>query len=154
MGAWLLVKLASRTLEWYGLCPTLPFHLNIPQLILHTFQVKKILVPKRENPIINRLNKTKVEKFPDLNMEKVERLQAQAKKNQAAMLARVSSSERATWSQWSSETVQKKEEAQIAKERREMKYQKEHAYDDIFTEENMGQSSNQNRSEDFLDDFM
>jgi len=49
---------------------------------------------------------------------------------------------------------QKKEEARIAKERREMKYQKEHAYDDIFTEENMEQSSNQNRSEDFLDDFM
>jgi hypothetical protein len=52
-------------------------------------QVKKILVPTRQNPIINRLNKTKIEKFPDLNMEKVEILQARSKKNQAAMLARV-----------------------------------------------------------------
>jgi hypothetical protein len=51
--------------------------------------VKKILVPTRQNPIINRLNKTKVEKFPDLNMEKVEILQARSKKKQAAMLARV-----------------------------------------------------------------
>lgn len=51
--------------------------------------MKKILVPTRQNPIINRLNKTKVEKFPDLNMEKVEILQARSKKNQAAMLARV-----------------------------------------------------------------
>jgi hypothetical protein len=51
-------------------------------------------------------------------------------------------------------TLQKKEEARIAKERREMKYQKEHAYDDIFTEEALEQSSNQNRGEDFEDDFM
>ncbi len=51
--------------------------------------MKKILVPTRQNPIINRLNKTKVERFPDLNMEKVEILQARSKKNQAAMLARV-----------------------------------------------------------------
>lgn len=53
-------------------------------------QVKKILVPKRENPIINRLNKTKVEKFPDLRMEREERLKVQSKKTQAAVQARVS----------------------------------------------------------------
>lgn len=35
--------------------------------------VKKIHVPKRENPIVNRLNKTKVEKFPDLRQEKADR---------------------------------------------------------------------------------
>jgi hypothetical protein len=35
-----------------------------------------------------------------------------------------------------------------------MKHQKEHAYDDLFTEENLEQASNQNRNEDFLDDFM
>jgi hypothetical protein len=122
--------------------------------MLHTFQVKKILVPKRENPIINRLNKTKVEKFPDLNMERAERLQAQAKKNQAAAQARVSPSRFMSCLRRGSDNVQKKEEARIAKERREMKYQKEHAYDDIFTEENLEQSSNQNRSEDYLDDFM
>lgn len=49
---------------------------------------------------------------------------------------------------------QKKEEARVAKERLELKYRKEHAYDDIFTEENMEATSNQNRDEDWEDDFM
>jgi hypothetical protein len=53
-------------------------------------QVKRILVPQRENPIVNRLNKTKVEKFPDLAMEKEEKLKALRKKDQAARLERVS----------------------------------------------------------------
>jgi hypothetical protein len=53
-------------------------------------QVKRILVPQRENPIVNRLNKTKVEKFPDLAMEKEEKLKALRKKDQAAKLERVS----------------------------------------------------------------
>lgn len=35
--------------------------------------VKRLYVEKRENPIINRLNKTKVEKFPDLRQEKADR---------------------------------------------------------------------------------
>jgi hypothetical protein len=52
--------------------------------------VKRILVPQRENPIVNRLNKTKVEKFPDLAMEKEDILKALRKKDQAAKLERVS----------------------------------------------------------------
>lgn len=51
--------------------------------------MKKILVAQRENPIVNRLNKTKVEKFPDLAMEREERLKAARKKDQAAKLERV-----------------------------------------------------------------
>jgi hypothetical protein len=51
--------------------------------------VKKVLVAQRENPIVNRLNKTKVEKFPDLAMEREERLKAARKKDQAAKLERV-----------------------------------------------------------------
>lgn len=58
-------------------------------IIVEPWQVKKILVPKRENVIINRLNKTKVEKFPDLREEKEERIKALSKKNQAAVHARV-----------------------------------------------------------------
>lgn len=99
-------------------------------------KVKKILVPKRENPIVNRLNKTKVEKFPDFAAERDEITKAKNKKSQAAVQAR------------------KKEEARIAKERREIKYQKDHAYDDVFTEEAMEASSNQNRDEGYLSDFM
>lgn len=52
-------------------------------------QVKRIMVLARENPIVNRLNKTKVEKFPDLAMEKEEKLKAARKKDQAALLERV-----------------------------------------------------------------
>lgn len=47
------------------------------------------MVTARENPIVNRLNKTKVEKFPDLAMEKEEKLKAARKKDQAALLERV-----------------------------------------------------------------
>jgi hypothetical protein len=50
--------------------------------------------------------------------------------------------------------LQRKEEARIAQERKEKKWQKDHAYDDIFTEENMATASNQERGEDWEDDFM
>lgn len=53
-------------------------------------QVKRILVPERENAIINRLNKTKVEKHPDLRQEKEDHLKELRKRDQAAQLARVS----------------------------------------------------------------
>lgn len=51
-------------------------------------------------------------------------------------------------------TLQKKEEARLKKEREQLKHQKAHAYDDIFSEENMAGSSNQDRDEDWEDDFM
>ena len=53
-------------------------------------KVKRIIVPERENAIINRLNKTKVEKHPDLRQEKEDRLKELRKRDHAAMLARVS----------------------------------------------------------------
>jgi len=52
--------------------------------------VKRILVAQRENPIVNRLNKTKLEKFPDLRQEKEDKLKALRKKDQAVQLERVS----------------------------------------------------------------
>lgn len=42
----------------------------------------------------------------------------------------------------------------MAKERQEKAWQRDHAYDDLFTEENVAQTSNQDRDADFLDDFM
>jgi hypothetical protein len=51
-------------------------------------------------------------------------------------------------------SLQRKEEARIAKERKELAWQRDHAYDDIMTEDNLAESSNQDRDEDFLDDFM
>jgi hypothetical protein len=50
--------------------------------------------------------------------------------------------------------VQRKEEARIAKERREKAWQKDHAYDDLFTDENLARSSNQTRTSGDEDDFM
>lgn len=57
--------------------------------LLTAAQVKRIHVEKRENPIVNRLNKTKVEKYPDLAMEKEARLKELRKKDRDAQQARV-----------------------------------------------------------------
>lgn len=51
-------------------------------------------------------------------------------------------------------TGQKKEEARQAKEWKEKKYQKDHAYDELFTDDNMAATSNQERADDWEDDFM
>jgi hypothetical protein len=97
---------------------------------------KKILVPARQNPIINRLNKTRIEKFPDLRAEKEEDLR---QKRKAERLARED---------------KKAREKQEKKEREEKRWQKDHAYDDLLNEDEVAASSNQDRDADFLDDFM
>lgn len=51
--------------------------------------VKKVLVETRENAIVNRLNKTKVEKFPDLRQEKANRDGEQRKKERIAAQEKV-----------------------------------------------------------------
>ncbi|KAJ5689767.1 Coiled-coil domain-containing protein 25 [Penicillium macrosclerotiorum] len=98
--------------------------------------VRKILVRERENPIVNRLNKTRVEKFPDLRAEKEE---FSKKKRHAERKLR---------------DQQKEKDKQEKRDREQLKWQKDHAYDDMFTVENMEASSNQDRDPDFLDDFM
>jgi len=99
-------------------------------------KVKKIHVPQRENPIVNRLNKTKVEKFPDLRQEKENRQKELRRRDKAAQLAR------------------QKDEAKVAKERKEKAWQRDHAYDDLLSDDAVASSSNQDRDPDFLDDFM
>ncbi|KAK4634236.1 Coiled-coil domain-containing protein 25 [Fulvia fulva] len=98
--------------------------------------VKRVYVEKRENVIVNRLNKTKVEKFPDLREEKAER------EKELRKVERIAAQEK------------KKEEAKVAEERQRLKWQKDHMYDDLHADDNMAESSNQDRDEDFLDDFM
>jgi hypothetical protein len=98
--------------------------------------VKRIHVESRENPIINRLNKTKVEKYPDLKQEREDRQKELRKRDQTSRLQR------------------QKEELRVAKERKEKAWQRDHAYDDLFSEENIAQASNQDRGADFEDDFM
>ncbi|KAF1990727.1 hypothetical protein K402DRAFT_417486 [Aulographum hederae CBS 113979] len=99
-------------------------------------KVKRVHVIERENPVVNRLNKTKVEKFPDLRQEKEDRLKELSRRDRAARLAH------------------QKEEARLAKERKEAKWQREHAYDDVFTEDALEENSNENRTRDWEDDFM
>lgn len=53
-------------------------------------KVKRIHVVERENPIVNRLNKTKVEKFPDLRQEREDRQRELRKKDRATQQERVS----------------------------------------------------------------
>lgn len=99
-------------------------------------KVKRILIPKRENSVVNRLNKTKTEHHPDLQQEKEDRQRELRRREQAAQQQR------------------RKEELKVAKERKEKKWQKDHAYDDLFSDENMASSSNHDRNENWEDDFM
>ena len=97
---------------------------------------KKILVPVRQNAIINRLNKTKVEKFPDLYAEREEDLRAKRK------VERIAREER------------KRAEKKELEEREAKRYQKDHAYDDIMNEDDIAANSNQDREGvDPEDDF-
>lgn len=98
--------------------------------------VKKVFVDTRINPVINRLNKTREEHFPDLEKERQE-YDIEKKRNESKRRQQ-----------------QKKMDQELAKERAQLAYQKDHAYDDLFTEENMRHASNDNRAEDFEDDFM
>ncbi|KAL7930276.1 hypothetical protein V8C35DRAFT_313443 [Trichoderma chlorosporum] len=111
--------------------------MDVGQVSFHDQRkVKRVLVPNRENPIVNRLNKTKVEKKPDLKAERDDKIRELRKREQAA------------------QQIKKKEEQRQAQEWKEKKWQKDHAYDDLFTDENMAASSNQDRAEDWEDDFM
>lgn len=51
--------------------------------------MKRIHVEQRENPIVNRLNKTKVEKYPDLREEREARRAELRKRDQSALQAKV-----------------------------------------------------------------
>lgn len=97
--------------------------------------VKKIHVAARENAIVNRLNKTRVEKFPDLRAEREVDLREKRK------VERVKREQ------------QKQKEREEKAEREALRYQKDHAYEDMMREEHM--VSNQELDADFYeDDFM
>lgn len=52
-------------------------------------KVRRVLVAARENPIVNRLNRTRVEKRPDLKQLRDERLAELRRRDQAAAQTRV-----------------------------------------------------------------
>ncbi|GIZ39787.1 hypothetical protein CKM354_000315700 [Cercospora kikuchii] len=94
--------------------------------------VKRVYVEKRENAIVNRLNKSKVEKYPDLRQEKADRENEERKKERIAAQAK------------------KKEEARLAEERKQLKWQKEHMYDDVHTEDQMRSNEDGFDEDDFM----
>lgn len=98
--------------------------------------VKKIHIDCRVNAIVNRLNKTKEELYPDLQAEKVE-YEKEVKSNEIA-----------------NRQKRVKEELRVARERKELARQRDRAYDDLYSDETVRHSSNQFRSEDWEDDFM
>ncbi|KAK9466087.1 hypothetical protein V1512DRAFT_291981 [Lipomyces arxii] len=99
-------------------------------------QVRKVHVPTRINAIVNRLNKTKVEKFPDLQQENVDYQKLRHASSRAEQSARM-----------------KRDQAE-ANAKKKAAWDKEHAYDDMFSDENLARSSNQSRGNDWEDDFM
>lgn len=99
-------------------------------------KVKKLHVPARDNAIVNRLNKTKREEYPDL-----QKLQEDARREQRMQ-------------QQEEKRRHDKEAKRVEKERKEARWQRDHAYDDLLSEEAVTASSNQERPEGWLDDFM
>lgn len=99
-------------------------------------KVKRVMVETRINAIVNRLNKTKEEKYPDLYAEKEDRLKIVRARDKRVAL------------EW------QKEEQRVSRERKEKAWQRDHAYDEVFTEDALEMSSNEGRGADFYDDFM
>jgi hypothetical protein len=122
------------------LCTSSSSHSHFPKVfapevdVFH--QVKRIHVEQRLNQIVNRLNKTKVEKYPDLRQEREDRQKELRSRDKAAQLAR------------------QKEEKRVEQERRKKAQERDHAYDFMNDEETIAQASNQDRDSDFEDDFM
>jgi hypothetical protein len=85
---------------------------------------------------VNRLNKTKEEKHPDLQQERLDRDKELRGREQAARQAR------------------QKEEARVAREHKEKAWQRDHAYDDLFTAEKVAAASNEDVDPNFEEDFM
>jgi NFACT protein RNA binding domain len=94
--------------------------------------VKKLHVPTRTNAVVNRLNKTRAEKFPDF---RAEREADQAQKRKAERLER---------------EKQKARDRDERQRRDQLRWQKDHAYDDLMREDNM--VSNEDRGANFYDD--
>ncbi|KAH9850161.1 cytoplasmic protein [Lenzites betulinus] len=108
----------------------------IGQVAFHNDKrVKRVHVPKRENPIVNRLNKTKVEREVDHESERVERI----KKENAAKRAIAA--------------AKKKADAELAKAREAEKAAR--SYDNMLLGEDEDEPVPQPTSvQEMMDDFM
>ncbi|OJT13001.1 Coiled-coil domain-containing protein 25 [Trametes pubescens] len=104
-------------------------HIDIPHE-----QVKRVHVPKRENVIVNRLNKTKVEREVDHENEKVERIKKENATKRAAAAAK------------------KKADAELAKAREAEKAAR--SYDNLFSGDDDEIPEPKRSVQEMMDDFM
>mmetsp|Transcript_1191 Transcript_1191/g.3345 ORF Transcript_1191/g.3345 Transcript_1191/m.3345 type:complete len:210 (+) Transcript_1191:67-696(+) len=109
--------------------------MDVGQVSFHNHKaVKRINVDRRDNTIINRLNKTKEEKDPDLAKEKEDRIKSLKRK----------------------ELTEKKEKERKEKEEmeRRKKEKESRTYDNLHDEEKMESNKAQQDFNSFEDDFM
>ncbi|MCJ1372648.1 hypothetical protein MMC20_003873 [Loxospora ochrophaea] len=102
-------------------------------------KTRRILVPTRLNPIVNRLTKTRTEIYPatdHLITIRESHLASLRKRKQEVAQAR------------------KKEETKLAKARREEKERRDKGYDDLFSEDALKESGIENQQGWDEDDFM
>ena len=95
-----MIREYATPFSWFGSSPLSSAHLGkagcalIPstlaaERVLHTLYLV-VHVPKRENAIVNRLNKTKVERVVDHEAEQIERVKRENADKRAAAAAKVS----------------------------------------------------------------
>ncbi|KZT28710.1 cytoplasmic protein [Neolentinus lepideus HHB14362 ss-1] len=92
-----------------------------------------IHVAKRENPIVNRLNKTKAEKQVDHEQERVDRIKKENAVRRAAAAAKVDNWLFAHYRQLILDITQKKADTEVARAREAEKAAR--SYDSLFTGE-------------------
>ncbi|THH21402.1 hypothetical protein EW146_g163 [Bondarzewia mesenterica] len=97
-------------------------------------KVKRIYVPKRENPIVNRLNKTKVEREVDHEAERIERIKKENVVKRAAAAQK------------------KKADAELAKAREAEKVAR--SYDSLFSHDDYEDDGQKKSIRELEDDFM
>lgn len=112
-------------------------NMDVGQVSFHKEkQVRKVHVRTKQNGIVNRLNKTKQELYPDLEQERIEYDKQQRQKFAAEHRQR------------------HKQDLEQSREYRRLAEQKEKAYTDLYDDEALRHSSNQFRADDWEDDFM
>jgi len=92
--------------------------------------VKRVHVENRINETVNRLNKTKIEKHPDLQEEKEDRNRLERNKAKKLLLEQ-----------------RKKEKEEIRKRKEEQELR---SYSSLFTEDSMASNQDGNDSDDFM----
>lgn len=121
--------------------PPFPFPTPAPKLtsfLLQKNQTKTILLPNRINATINRLQKTRTQ-------QPVSELAAAKESHQASLRASTTAAKK----------VARKEEERLLRERRDEKWKREHAYEDLMRVDPDGEGGGRSNAVGWdEDDFM